>query len=718
MKNLFEDLNKEQVKAVQCTDGPLLILAGAGSGKTRVITYRIANLIQKGISPWNILAMTFTNKAAAQMRDRVNKLSGSAAQNIWISTYHSFCARMLRMEGVNIGLSKDFVIYDDDDSKKVVESCLKELNFDVEKFKPSVIAGMIGSAKDKLLDAESYSVHAITSPESIKKIAADVYELYQKRLRNANAIDFGDLLSYTVDLFKEKKDILDKYQERFRYIMIDEYQDTNYAQYVLTKMLALKYKNICVVGDDDQAIYSWRGADVRNIIEFERDYPNTNVVYLEQNYRSTKNILELAGKLIQNNHHRKPKKLWTEKSDGESVLYTEFADEFKEANGIANKIKESVEKDGRSLCDIAVFYRTNAQSRIFEETFTRFGIPFIVVGSQRFYERAEVKDILGYLKLINNPADNLSFKRIINIPTRGIGKTTFLSIEKYAVEKEISLYESAKEMYNNGLLKKAEKFIKLIDSMITEKENMDASEIVKIVIDETGYIQILEAQNDIESRTRIENIQELVSAIVDFEQNTEDKKLASFLENIALISDIDVWNENKSYVTLITLHLAKGLEFPCVFVTGLEEGLFPVGNSAYSMESLEEERRLCYVGMTRAKEHLFMSSASQRRIYGQLRWSIPSRFVREVGLKPEVTEMIFRGESLIDADLLKEENVSHAVKNSTGFYKGMRIKHAEFGTGKVIDISGSGDDLKVIVQFDGGFWKKLLVKYANLEKIG
>ncbi|MDD5687048.1 MAG: UvrD-helicase domain-containing protein [Elusimicrobia bacterium] len=713
--NLLDDLNSKQAEAVKCTEGPLLILAGAGSGKTRVITYRIAYLIQNGVNPWNILAMTFTNKASKQMQERITKLAGASSSNIWISTYHSFCARLLRMEAANIGLNKDFTIYDDDDSKKLIESCLKELNFDVEKFKPSLICEMISSAKDKLLDSESYIIHAMTTPEAIRKITADVYELYQKKLKEANAVDFGDLLRYSVDLFKNDKVVLEKYQERFRYIMIDEYQDTNYAQYVLTKLLAAKYKNICVVGDDDQAIYSWRGADIRNIMEFESDYPKTNIVFLEQNYRSTKNILGLAGKLIQKNHHRKPKELWTDKPQGEEVCYTEFPNEFEEANSVASKIKTLVENEGHSLSDFAVFYRTNAQSRIFEETFTRFGIPFIVVGSQRFYTRAEVKDILAYLKLINNPADSISFKRIINIPARGIGKTTFLTIEKNAIEKELTLYESAKDMYNSGLLKKAEKFIKLIDSMIAEKDNMDASEIAKIIIEETGYVQILEEQNDFESRSRIENIKELVSAIVDFEQGAEDKRLTTFLENIALVSDVDVWNENSDYVTLITLHLAKGLEFPCVFVTGLEEGLFPVNNSMYSMETLEEERRLCYVGMTRAKERLYLSGAAQRRIYGQMRWCIPSRFVKEVGLRTETTELSFRNNSLIETEI--DINETATPKSALRFYKGLRIRHSEFGVGKVIEVVGSGDDLKVIVQFDAGFWKKLLVKYANLERI-
>jgi len=720
MKNLFDDLNPNQQDAVKCTEGPLLILAGAGSGKTRVITYRIAYLLQNGVSPWNILAMTFTNKAAAQMRERINKLAGPSALSVWISTYHSFCARVLRMEAGHAGLNKDFTIYDDDDSKKIVEASLKELNYDTGKFKPSVISGMISSAKDKLLDAESYGIHASTTPEptSFGKVAADVYELYQKKLKEANAVDFGDLLRYVVELLKNNPPVLTKYQERFKYIMIDEYQDTNYAQYVLTKLLAAKYKNICVVGDDDQAIYSWRGADVRNIMEFERDYPKTTVVYLEQNYRSTKNILETAGSLISFNNHRKPKRLWTNRPQGSDVVYSEFRDEFNESRNVAEKIKSMVEAEGKSLSDFAVFYRTNAQSRLFEETLTRYGIPFVVVGSQRFYERAEVKDILGYLKLINNPADSISFKRIINIPSRGIGKVTLTSIQDNAITfgKNLTLYESAKEMVQNGRLPKAEKFIKLVDSMLKEKENMDASEIAKIVIDETGYIQLLEAQNDIESRSRIENIQELVSAIVDFEQNSQIKTLPAFLENIALVSDVDVWDEKKDFVTLITLHLAKGLEFPCVFLTGLEEGLFPVGNSAYSMEELEEERRLCYVGMTRAKEHLFLSGASQRRVYGQLRWCIPSRFVKEAGLKKECYSPIFRDETLIGPE---EETAPLSVGNGkTGhFYRGMRIKHPEFGEGKIQDVSGAADDLKVIVQFDAGFWKKLLVKYANLERI-
>jgi len=716
MDDIFKQLNEKQIEAVKCTEGPLLILAGAGSGKTRVIIYRIAYLLKNGVPPWNILAMTFTNKAANQMKERITLLADKkSSHDLWISTYHSFGAKILRIEAAAAGLDKNFMIYDDNDSKKLIESCMKELNLDTEKYKPSLIADIISSAKDKLLDPESYSVHAFTTSESTKRVTADVYEIYQKKLKEAGAVDFGDILRYTVELFKNNPQILEKYQERFRYIMIDEYQDTNYAQYILTKLLAAKNKNICVVGDDDQAIYSWRGADLRNIMEFERDYPQTKIVYLEQNYRSTKKILDSAWALIHHNHHRKPKKLWTEKQDGEMIDYIEFPNEFDEAAGIAHKIKEGVENEGRRLSEFAVFYRTNAQSRIFEETLTRFGIPYVVVGSQKFYERAEVKDILAYLRLINNPLDNISFRRIINVPARGIGRTTLLSIENTAAGKGIPLYDSAKSMFQNGSLKKAERFIKLVDSLSAEKGSMTASEIARIVIDETGYIKSLEEQNDIESRSRIENVKELVSAIVDFEHGSENKELSSFLENIALVSDVDNWDEKKDYVTLITLHLAKGLEFTSVFITGLEEGLFPLTESALVLDSLEEERRLCYVGITRAREKLLLSGAAQRRVYGQLRYCIPSRFIKEIGLRINLPANTCFGMG----NDYKERNTgvsfSEASDNSTPFVKGAKIKHPEFGVGKITDVSGSGDDLKVIVQFDAGFWKKLMVKYAKLE---
>ncbi|MEW6556427.1 MAG: UvrD-helicase domain-containing protein [Elusimicrobiota bacterium] len=712
-KNLFDDLNEKQQEAVRCTEGPLLILAGAGSGKTRVIVYRIAYLLQNGVKPWNILAMTFTNKAASQMRDRINKLIDYDA-NIWISTYHSFCARILRIEASNIALNHDFTIYDETDSKKLIEHCLKELNYDSDRFKPSLLYEIISLAKDKLLDPESYIVHAMTTNESFKKITADIYELYQKKLKEMNACDFGDLLRYTVELYKNNQSVLEKYQQRFKYLMIDEYQDTNYAQYVLTKLLAAKYKNICVVGDDDQAIYSWRGADIRNILEFERDWTKTTVIYLERNYRSTKNILDCAWQLIQNNHHRKPKKLWTDKKHGNEVVYIELASEIKEAEYVANRIKSAVETENAALSDFAVFYRTNAQSRIFEEVFTRTGIPFVVVGSQRFYERTEVKDILSYLRLINNPADNISFTRIINTPARGIGKVTLLSIEKNAAEKRLTLYESAKDMYQNGQIPKAEKFVKLVDSMIAEKENMNASEIAKIIIEETSYVQLLEEQNSIESYSRIENIEELVSAIVDFEQNTEEKenkKLSAFLENIALISDVDVWAENKEFVTLMTLHLAKGLEFTSVFITGLEEGYIPHVNHVYTLEELEEERRLCYVGMTRAQKQLYLTSAAQRRVYGEMRYCIPSRFLKEIGLKK------IKENSQEINGILNLYPDSHRDAAPLPFYKGLRVRHSEFGNGKIVDVNGSGDDLKITVQFEAGFWKKLFVKYANLKKV-
>ena len=716
MDEFLKQLNDKQIEAVKCTEGPLLILAGAGSGKTRVIIYRIAHLLKNGVPPWNILAMTFTNKAANQMKERITMLADKrSSQDLWISTYHSFGAKILRIEAEGAGLNRNFTIYDDSDSKKLVEACLKELNLDTEKYRPSVIANVISSAKDKLLDPESYSVHALTTSESIKRVTADVYEIYQKKLKAADAMDFGDILRYTVELFKNNPRILEKYQERFRYIMIDEYQDTNYAQYILTKLLSAKNKNICVVGDDDQAIYSWRGADIRNIMEFERDYPQTKIVYLEQNYRSTKKILETAWALIHHNHHRKPKKLWTEQPPGEDISYVEFSNEYDEAAGIAQKVKEGVENEGRKLSEFAVLYRTNAQSRIFEETFTRFGVPYVVVGSQKFYERAEVKDILAYLRLINNLHDNVSFRRIINVPAKGIGKTTLFSVENTAAEKSISLYDSAKLMFQNGMLKKAERFIKLIDSLSAEKDSMNASDIAKIVIEETGYIKLLEEQNDIESRSRAENVQELVSAIVDFEHGAENKGLSSFLENIALVSDVDNWDENKDYVTLITLHLAKGLEFPTVFISGLEEGLFPLTESALVLDSLEEERRLCYVGITRAKEKLFLSGAARRRVYGQLRYCIPSRFIKEIGLKEKLRENI--GYVTKDDYYEKHSEIrfSDAPANSTPFVKGARIKHPEFGIGKITDISGSGEDMKVIVQFSAGFWKKLMVKYAKLE---
>jgi DNA helicase-2/ATP-dependent DNA helicase PcrA len=716
MTDFLSDLNQKQLEAVKCTDGPLLILAGAGSGKTRVIIYRIAHLIKSGVNPWNILAMTFTNKAANQMKTRISALvDGAAASSVWISTYHSFCARLLRIEAGELGLDRNFTIYDDSDSKKLVELCLKELGHDTEKFKPSAILDAISSAKDKLLDSESYSYHAMTTSESQRRVAADVYALYQKKLNEMGVLDFGDLLSRTVELFKTKPHVLEKYQERFRYVMIDEYQDTNYAQYVLTKLLSARYKNVCVVGDDDQAIYSWRGADLRNILDFERDYPNANVVYLEQNYRSTKKILDTAWNLIHHNNHRKPKKLWTDKQAGEDIIYTEFSTEFEEAARVAERIKHGVENDGRRLSDFAVFYRTNAQSRIFEEVFTRYGVPYVVVGSQKFYERAEVKDVLAYLRLINNPTDNITFRRVINVPARGIGKTTLLAIENRSAETGASFFESAKAMYAEGALKKAEKFLRLIDSMHSEMQNMSVSDIVRIVLEETGYIRALEAQNDLESRGRIENVKELVSAIADFEHHSEEKSLSAFLENISLVSDVDSWDEKSDYVTFITLHLAKGLEFPCVFVTGLEEGLFPLTESSLNLDSLEEERRLCYVGITRARERLFLSGAARRRVYGQMRFCIPSRFIKEAGLRQET---VLRTEEFRHDYGMPVPQFSAGVQagtGSSGFANGAKVRHPEFGAGRIINVSGSGDDLKVIVQFEAGFWKKLLVKYAKLE---
>lgn len=714
--NTFEEcLNQEQLEAVNCLNGPLLILAGAGSGKTRVIVYRIANLIANKINPWNILAMTFTNKAARQMRERISNLvDPRLAGDVWISTYHSFGARILRAEHVAAGLKRDFNIFDDSDSKKLVEICLKEMNLDSDRYKPSVMCDMISIAKDKLLDPESYSLHAAASPESSRRVAAEVYELYQEKLKSMGGVDFGDILRYTVDLFKNNPDVLEKYRERFRYILIDEYQDTNYAQYVLTKLLAAKYKNICVVGDDDQSIYSWRGADIRNILEFERDYPETRVVYLEQNYRSTKNILDTAQKLIHYNHHRKPKDLKAVKPAGDKIEYVEFQNEFAEASGVADRIISGVRHYNRKYSDFAIFYRTNAQSRIFEENFVRAGIPYVVVGGCKFYDRAEVRDILAYLRLINNPSDDVGFRRIINMPPRGIGKSTAAIIINKAHEMRIPLFEALKVLSTEGTVKKADNFLKSISGLHAEKDNMDASEIVKIIIEESGYMEYLEGHKDIESQSRMDNVKELVSAVVDFEQHTGNKTLAAFLENISLVSDIDSFDEKKDYVTLITLHLAKGLEFPCVFITGMEEGLFPLTDSSMSLEEREEERRLCYVGITRAKEELFLSGASCRRIYGQMRYCIPSVFLKEMEICKLLSDV-----GMTDRDIVSMPRGLEfsGINSSSPYTRGKMIKHPDFGLGKIIDVSGSGDDVKVIVKFDSGFWKKLMVKYAKLEVI-
>ena len=728
---LLQTLNPPQREAVLQTEGPVLVLAGAGSGKTRVITARIAHLIEQGVAPWHILAVTFTNKASEEMRNRVDQLTGGRGRGVVLSTFHRFCAQLLRREGESIGLSPHFVIYDDHDQKELIKDCLTELNLDEKKFKPGVLVSLISRSKDELIDASSYQIHSLASPDPFRQMVSSIYHLYQKKLTASSALDFGDLIMKAVEVLRDKPEIREKYQDRFRYLMVDEYQDTNRAQYVLTKTLAAKHRNLCVVGDDDQCVYVWRGADIRNILEFEKEYPEAKVVKLEQNYRSTKRILDAAWNVVQHNQFRKEKKLWTEKSGGDPVTATEFADEREEALAVASGIYNRVRNEDFRYADFAVFYRINAQSRVLEDALRRMEIPYKIIGSVRFYDRAEVKNVIAYLRVIVNPRDTLSVKRVINIPTRGLGKTSLEALEKFAVDRHLSLFDALAQAADvPGLSPRAKAaatdFHTLISTMRGNLEQVTAREMTGQILEATGYLRGLEADEDAESQTRAQNVREFLNAIEEYEERSDDKSTSGFLEQVSLVADSDEIESGPNYVTLMTVHLAKGLEFPCVFLTGMEEGLFPIGESDFSQDDLEEERRLCYVGMTRAKSYLYITWSASRRLFGHSRWNAPSRFIEEAGIvEPE--EFHARSSAAASVPSRPDDEASslstppHGASNLEpsvlAFSVGTRVRHAEFGAGKIIEKSGSGDSVKVVVLFDTGQWKKLLVKYAGLQQI-
>lgn len=724
MDPLLQSLNLPQQEAVLHTEGPLLILAGAGSGKTRVITTRIAHLIRTGVAPWHILAVTFTNKASEEMQSRVTQLTGSTGQGVVMSTYHRFCSQLLRREGGAMGLSPHYVIYDDHDQKELIKECLTELNLDEKKFKPGVLVSLISRSKDELIDAQSYEIHALTSPDPFRQMVASIYHLYQKKLMAASALDFGDLIMKSVELLRQQAAVREKYQERFRYMMVDEYQDTNRAQYVLTKTLAAKHRNLCVVGDDDQCVYVWRGADIRNILEFEKEYPEAKVVKLEQNYRSTERILDAAWNVVQHNQFRKDKKLWTEKQGGDPVTATEFADEREEALAVASTIRNKTQEGTLRFADFALFYRINAQSRVLEDALRRMEIPYKIIGSVRFYDRAEVKNVIAFLRAIVNPKDTLSLKRILNIPARNLGKTTLEALQRFAYDHQLSLFdtlERAAEVLDLTSRARAAAlaFHALLSQHIAQRDTLTAAEMTGLILESTGYLKSLEGDDDAESQTRAQNIKEFLNAVQDYEELSPDKSTAGFLEQVSLVADSDEIETGPNYVTLMTVHLAKGLEFSHVFLTGMEEGLFPIGESDFSQEELEEERRLCYVGMTRAKHSLAITWAASRRLFGHSRWNAPSRFIEEAGLDvhgpvrtPTVSD---RTERLGFESEPKQGSMEDA--SWTAFSVGMRVRHPEFGAGKIIEKSGAGEGLKVVVLFDTGQWKKLLVKYASLERL-
>ncbi len=779
--SIYDTLNPMQKEAVLHTEGPLLILAGAGSGKTRVLTHRVAYLIdEKQVNPWNILAITFTNKAAGEMRERVDQLVGFGAESIWVSTFHSTCVRILRRHIEYLGYNTNFSIYDSDDQKTLMKQVFKAMDVDTKQFKERSVLGTISSAKDKLIGPDEFLLNA--GQDFRQRGIGEIYKEYQKRLRKNNALDFDDLIVKTVELFQNNSEILNYYQERFKYIMVDEYQDTNLAQFKLISLLASKYRNLCVVGDDDQSIYRFRGADIGNILSFEETFPGAKVIKLEQNYRSTQNILNAANGVIRHNRGRKDKTLWTANGEGELIRFKQFVTAREEADFVAREIRDSV----YAYQDQAVLYRTNAQSRLLEERCIFYNVPYRLVGGVNFYQRKEIKDILAYLKTIANGVDDLSVLRIINVPKRGIGATTMGKVTIFASEHGMSLYDALREARQiPGIGKAAEKIGTFIGQMESfraraQSEDYTIQDLIEGIMDETGYQQELEAEGEVESQTRLENIEELVNKAVSYEEDSEHSTLDEFLEQVALVADIDNMDESENRVTLMTLHSAKGLEFPKVYLVGLEDGLFPSMMSINSDDKtdMEEERRLCYVGITRAKNELVITSARQRMVNGETRYCKPSRFLEEVPgelLEEERLEPVLGsfgsrnngdgadgfGRSGIsgEAGLPWNQPAPGNTRTSTfgkgynayasgasqplsglgagspagnpGFGKaftvqkaasldygeGDRVRHIKFGEGTVKSIRDGGKDYEVTVVFDGAGQKKMFASFAKLKKV-
>ena len=743
-------LNKEQYEGAITVDGQVLILAGAGSGKTRVLTYRMAHMIEDlEIKPWSILAITFTNKAAKEMKERVESLVGEKANEMWISTFHSTCVRILRREIDKLGYKSSFTIYDTSDQKILLKECMKALNINDKDITLQEIMGKIGRAKDNMRTPESY-MREFEHHFREKKIA-DVYQMYQKRLKENNALDFDDLIFKTVELFKSHPDVLEFYQNKFKYIMVDEYQDTNGAQYEFVKLLAKKYKNICVVGDDDQCIYAWRGADVTNILDFEKDYPDCKVIKLEQNYRSKGNILEAANVVIVNNSRRKNKALRTEQESGSKIkIYRAYSDK-EEADFVARQILEIKSKDKYENKDFAVLYRTNAQSRIFEETFRRRGIAYKIVGGTKFYDRKEIKDMLAYLKVLINPQDDISIKRIINVPKRSIGDATVNKVQEFADSYELNLWDALQEVRTIPTLtarncSSLERFTELMDNFMIMSETMPVSMLIETILKETGYLEELKKSNEIEDKSRIENLQELVSDAVDFEKNSEDKSLMAYLEKVSLVQDTeDPEKEQENAVVLMTIHSAKGLEFPNVFMVGMENGLFPSMSDLDKEDQMEEARRLCYVGITRAKETLYMTSSEVRRVFGRTVSYSQSDFIGEIrnDLKEYINQRSTNGSgkegmyatpskssfnnphslkssmrSNIQNRPLSQDRISNTSSNSVNLEEitlGRKVKHDKFGEGTVVSIMPSGNDKKLTIAFDKQGVKVLLLSMAKLQ---
>lgn len=733
MNPIFDTLNDRQCEAVKHTEGPLLITAGAGSGKTKVLTCRIAHLLELGVAPYRILAITFTNKAAKEMKERVTNLVGAQADSIWLSTFHSFCAKLLRFEVDGFhGYTRNFTIYDSSDQLVLVKDCLKKLNLDDKQFTPRSVLGTISSAKNVLMDAKAFAAKA---SDFYEQKVADVYALYQEKLRENNAVDFDDLLFLAVRLLQEKEDVREKYQSRFQYILVDEYQDTNHAQYALTKILAARWRNICVVGDADQSIYAWRGADIRNIIDFTRDYPDAASIKLEQNYRSTKTILHAANAVIDNNESRPKKTLWTENPAGNKIIHYQAQTEHDEADYIAGVIYNRHEISHEPYGDMAILFRTNAQSRVLEEKLMRYAIPYTMVGGTKFYDRKEIKDVLAYLRLLYNPEDSLSLTRIINVPKRNIGATTMEHVASYAEEQGISLFEALSSTDEIPVTKRArtslENFAAMIFDLLNDIEGKDVLSLIETVIKQTGYGDMLdkEAEHDPQGESRKENVGEFLSVAKDYMDSNPDGNLQDFLENVALVSDVDDFESSDSKVTLMTLHAAKGLEFPVVFLTGLDEGLFPHSRTLLDPAQVEEERRLAYVGITRAERQLYVTNAITRTMYGRISAYMPSRFLAEI--PPQLMEDYHRKSampqsrttavpgkqrvSILTKPVASSLPKKHAVTDT--FAKGDKVRHKIWGIGTVLDVIGEGPNMQMKIQFPTKGVRQVVVKYAPLEKI-
>lgn len=733
MNPIFDTLNDRQCEAVKHTEGPLLITAGAGSGKTKVLTCRIAHLLELGVAPYRILAITFTNKAAKEMKERVTNLVGAQADSIWLSTFHSFCAKLLRFEVDGFhGYTRNFTIYDSSDQLVLVKDCLKKLNLDDKQFMPRSVLGTISSAKNVLMDAKAFAAKA---SDFYEQKVADVYALYQEKLRENNAVDFDDLLFLAVRLLQEKEEVREKYQSRFQYILVDEYQDTNHAQYALTKILAARWRNICVVGDADQSIYAWRGADIRNIIDFTRDYPDAASIKLEQNYRSTKTILHAANAVIDNNESRPKKTLWTENPAGNKIIHYQAQTEHDEADYIAGVIYNRHEISHEPYGDMAILFRTNAQSRVLEEKLMRYAIPYTMVGGTKFYDRKEIKDVLAYLRLLYNPEDSLSLTRIINVPKRNIGATTMEHVAAYAEEQGISLFEALSSTDEIPVTKRArtslENFAAMIFDLLNDIEGKDVLSLIETVIKQTGYGDMLdkEAEHDPQGESRKENVGEFLSVAKDYMDSNPDGNLQDFLENVALVSDVDDFESSDSKVTLMTLHAAKGLEFPVVFLTGLDEGLFPHSRTLLDPAQVEEERRLAYVGITRAERQLYVTNAITRTMYGRISAYMPSRFLAEI--PPQLMEDYHRKSampqsrttavpgkqrvSILTKPVASSLPKKHAVTDT--FAKGDKVRHKIWGIGTVLDVIGEGTNMQMKIQFPTKGVRQVVVKYAPLEKI-